>query len=84
MRAHAAWNGRQPGSEGGTPTEKEGGQDRHRADGPVRPASEGEGGERLARATMKNRFRRTILRHSQAKTNITTMLNFFLDAHDDR
>ena len=37
MRAHAAWNGRRPGSDGGTPTEKEGGQDRHRAEGPVRP-----------------------------------------------
>ena len=49
-------------------------------------AGEGEGGEALdlARATMKNRFRRTILRHCEAITNITTMLNFFLDAHDDK
>ena len=49
-------------------------------------AHEGKGGEALdlARATMKNRFRRTILRHSKAITNITTMLNFFLDAHDDK
>ena len=40
VRSPAAWNGRRPGSEGGTPTEKEGGQDRHPADGPVRPARE--------------------------------------------